>query len=183
MWHFGQIAETMSRSREISSPQPTFAAGYVVPPVWFTFLKQPLAVVQAGRPNCARYTAEVGLGVRVVEGVDDGHGLTVPVAPVNAYALEGPRVITARPGERAQAREPPVTLNAKHWACPALGGAACGADRIEAGRGGRCEHRDAEAHGQQRNSGSREPADPIHERPLPIQSFEGGVSHTPGAAE
>jgi hypothetical protein len=48
---FGQTAETMSMSSEISCDQLAFAAGrLVVLPVWLTFLKQPLAVVQAGRP-------------------------------------------------------------------------------------------------------------------------------------
>src|SRR6185295_17863638 len=55
---FGQAALTMSRSSAISSAQPVFPRGYRVPPVWFTFLKQPLAVVHGGRPNWARYTAK-----------------------------------------------------------------------------------------------------------------------------
>ena len=51
MLHFGQIAEAMSTSSEISSDQPESLVGReVVEPVWLTFLKQPLAVVQAGRP-------------------------------------------------------------------------------------------------------------------------------------
>src|SRR5579859_6613809 len=56
MWQLGQTAETMSRSREISWAQPPLVRGYLVPPVWLIFLKQPLAVVQAARPNWARYT-------------------------------------------------------------------------------------------------------------------------------
>jgi hypothetical protein len=47
---FGQVAEAMSRSSEISCAQPPFARGGVVPPDWLTLRKQPLAVVQAGRP-------------------------------------------------------------------------------------------------------------------------------------
>src|SRR6185295_16856131 len=54
---FGQAALTMSRSSAISSAQPVFPRGYLVPPFWSTFLKQPLAVVHGGRPNWARYTA------------------------------------------------------------------------------------------------------------------------------
>jgi hypothetical protein len=55
MLQFGQIAETMSRSSEISPAQPLSAVGSeVVEPVWLTFLKQPLAVVQAGSPYCDR---------------------------------------------------------------------------------------------------------------------------------
>ena len=55
MLHRGHTAETMSRSSEISPAQPELAPGrLVVEPVWLTFVKQPLAVVQAGRPNCAR---------------------------------------------------------------------------------------------------------------------------------
>lgn len=51
MWQFGQVALAMSRSREISSAQPLSAEGReVVEPVWLTFLKQPLAVVQEERP-------------------------------------------------------------------------------------------------------------------------------------
>src|SRR5881227_3021149 len=55
--HFGQIAEAMSRSSEISSAQPLFAVGYDVPPSWSTFLKHPFAVVHAASPYCERYTA------------------------------------------------------------------------------------------------------------------------------
>src|SRR5260221_431315 len=52
------IALTMSRSSADSSSHPRFEAGkLLVVPVWFTFRKQPLAVVHAGNPNCARYTA------------------------------------------------------------------------------------------------------------------------------
>ena len=54
---FGQAALTMSRSSAISWPQPAFTAGGVLPPRWFTFRKQPLAVVQAGRPYLVRYVA------------------------------------------------------------------------------------------------------------------------------
>ena len=51
MLQFGQIALAMSRSSEISSAQPLSAVGReVVEPVWLTFLKQPLATVQAERP-------------------------------------------------------------------------------------------------------------------------------------
>src|SRR5258707_4986227 len=57
MWQFGQIADAMSRSREISRPQPEFVAGSgEVAPLWLTFLKQPLAVVQGARPKVERYT-------------------------------------------------------------------------------------------------------------------------------
>ena len=42
-------------SRSISWPQATFAFGGVDPPPWFTFRKQPFALVQAGSPNRARY--------------------------------------------------------------------------------------------------------------------------------
>src|SRR5690242_16922952 len=55
MWQFGQIAEAMSRSSEISSAQPESTAGKLVPPFWSTLRKQPLAVVQAERPNWLRY--------------------------------------------------------------------------------------------------------------------------------
>ena len=51
----GQIALAMSRSSEISPPHPVSPVGYEpCTPLWFTFLKQPLAVVHAGSPYCAR---------------------------------------------------------------------------------------------------------------------------------
>src|SRR4051794_37401528 len=57
MWHFGHAAETMSRSRLISRPQPWLFVGYEpCTPFWLTFLKQPFAVVHAGRPYVERYT-------------------------------------------------------------------------------------------------------------------------------
>src|SRR5919202_6503132 len=51
----GQIADAMSRSREISCAQPPSARGGVVPPDWLTFRKHPLP--QAGSPNWLRYVA------------------------------------------------------------------------------------------------------------------------------
>ncbi len=55
MWQPGQIAETMSRSSEISPAQPASAEGSGAAwPFWLTFRKQPLAVVQAGSPNVER---------------------------------------------------------------------------------------------------------------------------------
>src|SRR6266487_821714 len=51
-----QIAEAMSRSRDISSAQPESTAGSgLAVPFWFTLWKQPFAVVHAGSPNCDRY--------------------------------------------------------------------------------------------------------------------------------
>ena len=49
----GRSPMTMSRSSEISSAQPALAAGSCVPPLWLTFLKQPLAVVQARQAELA----------------------------------------------------------------------------------------------------------------------------------
>ena len=55
MWQSGQAAETMSRSRLISSAQPGSAAGNGPPArAWLTLWKQPLPVVQAGRPKWLR---------------------------------------------------------------------------------------------------------------------------------
>jgi hypothetical protein len=52
---FGQIADTMSTSSEISPAQLGSDAGSgLAAPFWLTLRKQPLAVVQAGRPNCDR---------------------------------------------------------------------------------------------------------------------------------
>jgi hypothetical protein len=51
----GQAALAMSRSSEISVAHPLSAVGYEpCTPLWLTFLKQPFAVVHAGRPYCAR---------------------------------------------------------------------------------------------------------------------------------
>src|SRR5262249_25008383 len=58
MWHSAQAAESMSRSIEISTAQSGSVLGNgVALPSLLTFLKQPLAVVHGGRPNCFRYTA------------------------------------------------------------------------------------------------------------------------------
>ena len=55
MWQAGHVAETMSRSSEISPAQPLSAVGSGdVWPLPLTFLKQPLAVVQAARPYWVR---------------------------------------------------------------------------------------------------------------------------------
>ncbi|HXE44081.1 MAG TPA: hypothetical protein VN635_02675 [Conexibacter sp.] len=51
MWQFGHVAETMSRSSEISVPPDLLAGGYdSSPPDSLTFLKHPLALVQGGKP-------------------------------------------------------------------------------------------------------------------------------------
>src|SRR5215831_9425424 len=53
MLQFGQIADTMSTSSDISSPQPTSVAGSGLAwPFWFTFVK-----FAGGRPNVERYVA------------------------------------------------------------------------------------------------------------------------------
>ena len=58
MPQFGHVADTMSRSREISPAHPVCPVGIgLVTPFWFNFWKQPFAVVHAGRPYCERYTA------------------------------------------------------------------------------------------------------------------------------
>jgi hypothetical protein len=61
----GQTAETISRSRSISWPQPVSPAGGAVPPRWLTFRKQPFAAVQGGNPNWLRYvaTSDAALGL------------------------------------------------------------------------------------------------------------------------
>ena len=51
----GQTALTMARSSAISTAQPESATGSgLAAPLWFTFLKQPFAVVHGGSPNCDR---------------------------------------------------------------------------------------------------------------------------------
>src|SRR5262245_41725259 len=58
MWHLGQIAETMSRSSEISPAQPAFALGSgPFLPFWLTMRRHPLAFVHFGSPNMCRYWA------------------------------------------------------------------------------------------------------------------------------
>ncbi|TMD91985.1 MAG: hypothetical protein E6I76_18255 [Chloroflexi bacterium] len=54
MEHSGQVAETMSRSRDTSVAQPASGAGKRAPPFWSTFRKQPVELEQAGRENWER---------------------------------------------------------------------------------------------------------------------------------
>ena len=64
MLQFGQIADTMSRSSDSSPAQPASLAGNgLVAPFWFTIRRQPLATVQAGRPNWLRYMARSAAAV------------------------------------------------------------------------------------------------------------------------
>src|SRR5690349_11830220 len=54
----GQIADTMSRSSEVSPPHPWSPVGSgEVAPSWLTTFRQPLAIVHAGRPKVDRYVA------------------------------------------------------------------------------------------------------------------------------
>src|SRR5215831_16599286 len=56
MWQFGQMAEAMSRSSEISSAHPASTDGSgEAAPFWFTFRKHPLAVLHGARPKLLRY--------------------------------------------------------------------------------------------------------------------------------
>jgi len=50
----GAAAETASTSRACSPAQPTLNRGSVLPPVWLMIRRQPLAIVQADRPNWLR---------------------------------------------------------------------------------------------------------------------------------
>src|ERR1700761_2704513 len=50
----GQIAEIMSRLCASAADQPADVPGYVVPPVWLTLSKHPLAAVQAASPYWLR---------------------------------------------------------------------------------------------------------------------------------
>ena len=59
MWQLGQMAETMSMSRDSSTSQPPVGSGFgsaVALPFSFTSVTQPspVAVSQAGRPHCTR---------------------------------------------------------------------------------------------------------------------------------
>src|SRR5215472_10292462 len=58
---FGHAELAMSRSSAVSTVQSSWTVGSggrgEVCPIWFTILRQPLAVVQAGRPNWLRYVA------------------------------------------------------------------------------------------------------------------------------
>jgi hypothetical protein len=59
--HSGHAALTMSMSSAVSTRQSSLTGGFggsgVVAPSWFTILRQPLAIVHAGKPYCERYTA------------------------------------------------------------------------------------------------------------------------------
>src|SRR3954451_19239162 len=80
----GQVAETMSRSSEISPAQPVSALGNeVVDPVWLTFVKQPFATVQAGRPYCVRYAA------RSEAAFGSSYASTIATVCPEAAVLEG----------------------------------------------------------------------------------------------
>lgn len=50
MWHSGQAAETASRSSAVSMDQSASSGGRLWPPFWSSLVKQPFAVVHAGRP-------------------------------------------------------------------------------------------------------------------------------------
>ena len=58
MLQFGQAALTMSRSSDSSPAQSSLEGALLgsglAAPFWFTIFRQPLAVVQAGRPYCER---------------------------------------------------------------------------------------------------------------------------------
>src|SRR6266516_5212777 len=55
MWQLGQVAETASRSSEISPAHPVSPWGSGLAwPFWLTLRKQPFAVVQADSPYWAR---------------------------------------------------------------------------------------------------------------------------------
>jgi hypothetical protein len=55
---FGQMAETMSRSRDASSAHAEALAGSGPDfPFWLTIFRQPVEVLHAGSPNHFRYTA------------------------------------------------------------------------------------------------------------------------------
>src|SRR5207248_957573 len=89
MRQLGQIAETMSTSRLISPAQPVSAVGSGLAwPFSLTFLKQPFAVVQAGRPNCERYAArsDSAFGSSCASTIPTVAPLP-PVALVRLYAL------------------------------------------------------------------------------------------------
>ena len=62
MLHFGQFADTSSRSSAVSICQPAKSGGATggsgaALPFWFTLRKQRFAVVHGGKPYRARYTA------------------------------------------------------------------------------------------------------------------------------
>ena len=59
MWQLGQIgADHVEVEGDLLAPSRVFAGGIgACRPVWLTLRKQPLAVVQAGRPKKDRYAA------------------------------------------------------------------------------------------------------------------------------
>ncbi len=70
--HFGQTAEAMSTSSEVSCAQPWLPERSAPSrPPGATFLKQPFALVHARQPEGRAVDAEVGFERRVVVGDDD----------------------------------------------------------------------------------------------------------------
>jgi hypothetical protein len=109
-------------SSEISSAQPESTRGRLEFPFWPIFLKQPFAVVQAGRPNCVLYFARSASAV--------GSSYASTMAIVCAFGAEvgswyavwnccGDRPVGAvvASGEPF----PSVTTSAVHSAVPAAG--------------------------------------------------------------
>ncbi len=76
MWHCGHAAETMSRSRLISTPQPWLPLGYEpCTPRLVDLLEAAVGGGARGQAVRGAVVGEVGLRRRVVEGIDDRHRL------------------------------------------------------------------------------------------------------------
>ena len=113
--------------RDLLRPARRPAPGSRCRRVWSTLRKQPFAAVQAGSPYCCAVDRQVGLGGRVVVGVDDGDGLAG--AAVGGQVVGGPQV----GGRVAARRRGGAVGGALHAQCPADVGAA----QREAGGGTR----------------------------------------------
>jgi hypothetical protein len=109
MSHCGQVAEIMSTSSAISSPQPEFAAGGVEPPFWLILRKQPLAVVHGGNPNWLRWAARSDSAFGSSYASTTATVLPAPSPDGSAYALwrsAGPEPLTAASAAWARPARP-----------------------------------------------------------------------------
>src|SRR6266487_4311827 len=120
----------MSRSRLISSAQPVSGGGRLPPPAWLTFVKQPLATVQAGRPYWAGFTARSAAAfgsskASTIATVSPWPATAAADArPYAACRLRGPYPVGVASGSRPRCDMTSVRTSARHSACPAGAAAA-----------------------------------------------------------
>src|SRR5438477_97540 len=98
MWHSGHTADTMSRSRAISTLQSSSGLNFgrgVVLPFWLSLRKQPFWVVHAGRPYALRYTARSASAVG--SSLASTIATVLPAPPVVGNRYADTRSVRARP--------------------------------------------------------------------------------------